>query len=230
MGVVANRVKVATATTGTGTVTLGAASSAAFCTFAEAGVANSATVSYCIEEGSDFEIGTGVYTTAGTTLTRATVTLSKIGGTSGTTKMTLAGAATVRVVARAEDLSPPSGAITSVSQTGGVGYATGAGASATQATNKTTGVTQNTITGQITMAGGNITTGATVGFTFTNSTIAATDVVVMAIKSAASTNSYVYAVTAVAAGSCRIEITNQSAGSLNELLVLNYCVIRGANT
>jgi hypothetical protein len=104
MAVLANRVKVNTATLGTGTVTLGAVSSNAFCTFAEAGITDGQTVAYCIEEGVDFEIGTGVYTSAGTTMTRATVTLSKIGGASGTTKMTLAGAATVRIVARKEDI------------------------------------------------------------------------------------------------------------------------------
>ncbi|MSX98124.1 MAG: hypothetical protein F2743_08430 [Actinobacteria bacterium] len=104
MALLANRVKVATATTGTGTVTLGAASSAAFCTFAEAGITDGQTVSYCIEEGTNFEIGTGVYTSLGTTLSRASVTISKVSGTSGTTKITLGGAGTVRIVARKEDL------------------------------------------------------------------------------------------------------------------------------
>jgi hypothetical protein len=99
-----NRVKVNTSTTGTGTVTLGAASSNAFCTFAEAGVANADVVAYVIEEGNDFEIGIGTYTSSGTTLSRDTVTLSKIGGTQGTSKMNLAGSATVRITARKEDL------------------------------------------------------------------------------------------------------------------------------
>lgn len=99
-----NRVKVNTATTGTGTATLGAASSNAFCTFAEAGVANADVVPYVIEEGNDFEIGIGTYTSSGTTLSRDTVVLSKIGGTQGTSKMNLAGGATVRITARKEDL------------------------------------------------------------------------------------------------------------------------------
>jgi hypothetical protein len=107
----ANRVRVSTATTGTGTVTLGSATSNAYATFAEAGVANASTVTYLIEDvftdsvPRDFEIGTGVYTSSGTTLTRATVLLSKINGTSGTTKITLSGSAVVSVVASAEDLT-----------------------------------------------------------------------------------------------------------------------------
>jgi hypothetical protein len=107
----ANRVRVNTATTGTGTVTLGAATSTAYCTAAEAGLANGSTVTYLIEDTftsgvpADFEIGTGVYTLSGTTLTRATVLLSKISGTSGTTKLTLSGSAVVSIVASAEDLA-----------------------------------------------------------------------------------------------------------------------------
>lgn len=105
MAVLANRAAVATATTGTGTVTLGAALSNAFCTFAEAGVANGASVTYMLTEGSNFEIGRGTYTTTGTTLSRDTVLLSKISGTAGTAKMTLAGAAEVRIIAAAEDIT-----------------------------------------------------------------------------------------------------------------------------
>jgi len=85
-------------------MTLGSASSNAFTTFAEAGVADAATVTYCIEDGTDFEIGTGVYTSSGTTLTRATVLISKIAGTSGTTKINLSGGATVRVIYAKEDV------------------------------------------------------------------------------------------------------------------------------
>lgn len=99
-----NRVKVNTSTTGTGTITLGAAFSNAFCTFAEAGAANGNVVTYTIEDGNDFEIGRGTYTSSGTTLSRDTVLLSKIGGSAGTSKINLSGAAVVFIAAAKEDL------------------------------------------------------------------------------------------------------------------------------
>lgn len=86
-----------TSTTGTGTVTLGSAS-VGFQTFADAGVADSDVVQYVIEEGSNFEIGTGTYTASGTTLTRTPTESSNSGSA-----ITLAGAATVSVTAIDDD-------------------------------------------------------------------------------------------------------------------------------
>jgi len=111
MAVLANRVAVSTATTGTGTVTLGSALTDAFLTFAEGGVSDADEVTYLITEGDDFEFGRGTYTASGTTLSRDTVLDSKIGGTAGTTKMTLAGAAEVRIAAAAEDIATTAAAL-----------------------------------------------------------------------------------------------------------------------
>ncbi len=96
-----NRAKMATATTGTGTITLGAAVTN-YQSFAASGVSNGDTVTYLIEEGANWEIGQGVYTASGTTLTRDASCESSAGAG---TKITLAGAATVQVIARAADLS-----------------------------------------------------------------------------------------------------------------------------
>lgn len=94
-----NLASMTTATTGTGTLTLGMAV-AGFNTFTAAGVADQEQVTYCIEEGNNRETGRGVYTSAGTTLTRATV----LSSTNSGSKIVLAGAAKVSLVVAAEDL------------------------------------------------------------------------------------------------------------------------------
>lgn len=99
----ADRVWMTTATTGTGTLTLGSAK-AGYATFAEGGVANADTVSYVIIDGDDFEIGTGTYTSSGTTMSRDTVHASKIGGTAGTSKINLSGSAEVFLTGRAAEV------------------------------------------------------------------------------------------------------------------------------
>ena len=110
-----------------------------------------------------------------------------------------------------------------------VGYSTGTGGTVTQATSKSTGVTLNKRCGQITMNNAALSAAAEVSFTFTNSTIAATDVVVTAISSGATAGAYNTHVDAIAAGSCRISITNFSAGPLSEAIVLNFVVIKAVN-
>lgn len=92
-----NRAKMNTATTGSGTVTLGTAE-AGFQTFADAGVANSDVVQYVIEEGSNWEIGTGTYSSSGTSLTR-----SPSESSGGGSAITLGGGAKVSITAIADD-------------------------------------------------------------------------------------------------------------------------------
>lgn len=98
-----NRVWCDTATTGTGNVTIGSPKPA-HCTPAQAGTVNADTRTWLLEEGNDFEIFRGAYTASGTVVTRGTVLLSQIAGSTGTTRMNLAGTATIREVAAAEDL------------------------------------------------------------------------------------------------------------------------------
>lgn len=67
-----NRARMTTATTGTGTITLGSPVSG-YQSFANANVTNGTVVHYTIEDGTAWEIGTGTYTTTGTTLSRTLV-------------------------------------------------------------------------------------------------------------------------------------------------------------
>lgn len=88
-----------TATTGTGDITLGSAVNG-FYTFTEAGVSDGDVVSYVIEDGANFEIGTGTYTASGTTMSR-TVTKSSADGDA---KLDLSGSAEIFLSVRAEDI------------------------------------------------------------------------------------------------------------------------------
>lgn len=96
-----NRAKMTTATTGTGTITLGSAVDG-FQTFAAAGVSNGETVRYCIEDGtSNFELGSGVFTASGTTLTRVVSESSN-----SNNAINLSGDAIVFITAIAADIQP----------------------------------------------------------------------------------------------------------------------------
>ena len=113
--------------------------------------------------------------------------------------------------------------------TSGIGYASGAGSTVTQATNKSTGVTINKICGQITMSNAALAAGAEVSFTVTNSTIASTDVVIVNHASAGTAGAYLVGISSIAAGSFGITISNVSAGSLSQAIVLNYAIIKSVS-
>ncbi len=98
MAVLKNRAKMSTSTTGTGTITLGSAEDG-YQSFADAGVANADVVRYVIEDGNNFEIGTGTYTSSGTTLSR---TVSE--SSNSNNAINLSGSATVFIGATAEDI------------------------------------------------------------------------------------------------------------------------------
>jgi hypothetical protein len=101
-----NRAGMSTATTGTGTMTLGAAIAAGafinacgFRSFAGAGVADGDVVSYLILDADGaWEYGTGAYAAAGTTLSRT------LGASSTGSLLDLSGSAQVFISPRKEDI------------------------------------------------------------------------------------------------------------------------------
>jgi hypothetical protein len=105
-----NLARMTTATTGTGTITLGSAV-ANHVAFGTAGVEDGETVSYAIEDGADSEVGFGVYTSSGTTLTR-----NLLRSTTGSL-LNLSGNAQVFITPSAEDFGPAVNAQTGTSYT-----------------------------------------------------------------------------------------------------------------
>jgi hypothetical protein len=101
-----NRCKFTSDTTGTGSsIHFVAAASAAFLTPTEAGIVDGRKYTYVITQGNDFEIQQDqVWTASGSTIARGTPAFSKIGGTAGTTKITLDNTAVVSFGASALDL------------------------------------------------------------------------------------------------------------------------------
>lgn len=97
----------------------------------------------------------------------------------------------------------------------------------TQATSITTGVTCNAYSGVITTVSQTVAAAGEAEFTVTNSKVAATDVVLACIKTHTSAGSFIVAVSAVAAGSFKLQLTNLHAATAgNNVLVINFIVLK----
>ena len=118
------------------------------------------------------------------------------------------------------------GAITSSSSSAGIGYATGAGSTVTQATSKATGVTINAVSGVIITDDASLAAGAEVTFTVTNSAVAATDVILLSLGTTTTGTPFAF-VSDVSAGSFDITITNLHASTANTSAEgINFVVIK----
>ena len=108
-----------------------------------------------------------------------------------------------------------------------IGYPEGTGGAVVQETSKATGVTLSKPAGEITTHDASVTGAAEVSFVVTNTFVGINDVPVVAIQSGATTGTYVASVSAVAAGSFTITLSNVGA-TAGEALVLNFAIIKGA--
>jgi hypothetical protein len=170
------------------------------------------------------ETGTGLLVFATSpTLTTPTLTTPTITNPTVSTGTFTSPALVTPAIGVATGTSLTATGVIASTGTAGVGYATGAGGTVTQGTNRTTGVTLNKTAGAITLfsAAGSATAAT---FTVTNSTVAATDVIILNQKSG--TDLYDLMVTAVAAGSFNITFRT-TGGSTTETPVFNFAVIKG---
>ncbi len=123
-----NRARMTVTSTGTGSLSLGVAV-AGYQTFSSSGAQNNDVVSYTIEDGVNWEVGTGTFNSVAGTLSR-TVTQSYNGTSYGTTAISVTTNAQVYITALAADIvvnggplgTPSSGTMTNVT---GLPLATG---------------------------------------------------------------------------------------------------------
>lgn len=111
--------------------------------------------------------------------------------------------------------------------TAALGYGTGAGGAVTQITSRSTGVTLSKVCGQITTDATSLAAGAEAVFVVTNTLVAATDTVVLSAASGQTAGTSVPLVTAVAAGSFSITLTNLHASTADTgAMIINFAVIK----
>lgn len=125
--------------------------------------------------------------------------------------------------------------ITSNHASGGIGYATGAGGTATQITNRSTGVTMSPnpcTSGLITTDTTSLAAEASAAFVVTNSAVAIGDVVVASIRSGSDGGNTAVTVTTVAAGSFTLRVSNNNAaGGTAETgaILINFAVFKAVS-
>ena len=105
---------------------------------------------------------------------------------------------------------------------------TGIGGAVPQIGTASTAVTLNKLRGQITTVALTTVAGFEEEFTLTNSTIAAADIIALSTTYAGA-GTPILSVKGVAAGSCKVVVTNvHGSNALNALMVINFAVIKGA--
>lgn len=107
-----------------------------------------------------------------------------------------------------------------------LGYGAGAGGAVTQLTSKATAVTLNKPVGVITTSNAALAAGAEVQFVVNNTLVGVNDIIV--VNGSIAPN-YTYRNSIASAGLFNIFIKNQTAGSLSDVLTINFIVFKGAS-
>jgi len=111
----------------------------------------------------------------------------------------------------------------------GFGFAEG-GAEVTQATNRSTGVTINALCGAITTDATSLAAGAEASFVVTNNKVEVGDVVLVCARSGQTAATSIPVVTAVAAGSFTITLTNLHASTADTgAMIINFIVAKAVS-
>lgn len=154
-------------------------------------------------------------------------TMSLAGAASLGTTLNVAGAVSNATTLNTVGNMTGSGSILSSAATGGIGYATGAGGSVTQAGSTSTAVTLNTESGIITLLGGSVATAGTIQFPLVNSNLGTSDNVVVNatgtnLASLVSLNACV-----PAAGTGQIVMRNVSGASILGTGAIQFSIYKG---
>ena len=205
---------------------------------ANLGLTDVAGNNVAIASGKTFAVS-NTLTLAGTDSTTMTFpatssTLARTSGTNtftGVQTMTSPSLITPAIgVATGASLAVTAGLTSSGSTGAGIGYATGAGGTVTQITNRSTGVTLSKLSGSIQTDTTSLAAAAAASFTVTNTTVEIGDVVATSIRSGATTNQTRATVTTVAAGSFVITIQNSHASTAETgAIVINFAVIKAVS-
>jgi len=156
----------------------------------------------------------GSATTAGTVTTAAQPNITSVGTLTTLTSGNVTG----------------TGFILSNSKTQGVGYATGAGSTGTQATSRSTAVAMAVpcVSGSISLFSTTTTANTWASFAVSNVVCTTSDLVLLNARSSTTANSYIFNIIAVGANTFTVQIYNAVAVAVAEAPSLGFAIIKGA--
>lgn len=206
-----------TLTTGTGVLTLGAGKTTTFDHTSTFTTTDGQTYTFPATSATLARTDAANTFTGVQTMTSPVLTTPAIGAATGTSFLA-------------------SGLIKTTSASTGVGYATGAGGTATQITNRTTGVTMSPnpcTSGTVTTTTSSLAAEGSADFIVTDSAVAIGDVVVTSIQSGSNSGGTIVSVSTVTNGTFTIRVTNNNvaAGTAETgAIIINFAIIKAVSS